>query len=193
MSGQLIIEHWRQLGVVYECSVSGKDDWLWMYASLHGNGRMVVTNDEMRDHWYDLLEERSFRRWKEFQIVQFAFERELAPTNWKIQLHMPKPFSHALQQADTGEWHLPAKESDDWLCIRASGDQGQPSGANPARWRGADSHWRGAAMLRLGEEGLKGHLPVARGMTQSVLRDLRGKWQRSGALPVATDGDMPSR
>jgi len=114
----LVIEHWRELGVVFECDISGKDDWLWMYASLHGNGRLVVTNDEMRDHWAPLLDERLFRRWKDTQILHFGFEREASPDNWTVTLHFPEPCTHATQTAPTGEWHIASADGDRWLCVQ---------------------------------------------------------------------------
>jgi hypothetical protein len=112
----LIIEHWRQLGVVYEAEVSGKDDWVWMYASLLGEGRLVVTNDEMRDHWLHLLEHRLFRRWKESQLVHFAFVRQTDPTQWQIELQPPQPWAHATQCAPNGVWHIASADDERWLC-----------------------------------------------------------------------------
>jgi hypothetical protein len=114
----LIIEHWRQLGVVFEAEVSGKDDWVWMYASLLGEGRMVVTNDEMRDHWLHLLEHRLFRRWKEGQLVHFEFVRNGDPTSWQIRLQPPPSWAHATQCSPNGVWHIASSDDDSWLCAQ---------------------------------------------------------------------------
>lgn len=127
----LIIEHWRQLGVVYEAELSGKDDWLWMYASLLGDGRLVVTNDEMRDHWLHLLEHRLFRRWKESQLIHFEFTRQGSPGMWAIKLQAPLPWAHATQRADNGVWHIASDEGSEWLCARPLGEH--PAEAEPRR------------------------------------------------------------
>ncbi|KAJ1628406.1 hypothetical protein T492DRAFT_157226 [Pavlovales sp. CCMP2436] len=88
-----------------------------MYASLLCEGRMVVTNDEMRDHWLHLLDIRLFRRWKESQHIRFAFERQSDPSAWQIKLHVPGSFAHATQSASNGNWHIASDEGNSWLCI----------------------------------------------------------------------------
>lgn len=121
----LIIEHWRQLDVVFEAELSGKDDWVWIYASLLGNGRLVVTNDEMRDHWLHLLEHRLFRRWKEAQIIRFQFARQGNVGRdgcWSINMREPRPWAHATQRAENGVWHLAAASGDGWLCAQPLGE-----------------------------------------------------------------------
>jgi len=133
----LIIEHWRQLGVVYEAEVSGKDDWLWMYASLLGEGRRVVTNDEMRDHWLHLLEWHLFRRWKESQIIHFDFKRFEDPDTWQIELTYPKPWTRATQTSADGTWHIACADDDSWVCARPLVDLPVEAGAE-TRWLAQD-------------------------------------------------------
>ncbi|KAJ1401664.1 hypothetical protein B484DRAFT_300011, partial [Ochromonadaceae sp. CCMP2298] len=48
------------------------DDWFWLYAAVSLRKR-VVTNDEMRDHHFQLLHPRWFNLWRERNRVQFTF------------------------------------------------------------------------------------------------------------------------
>ncbi len=42
-------------------------------AAFIGVGAMVITNDKMRDHHFQMLSHRSFLRWKERHCVHFSF------------------------------------------------------------------------------------------------------------------------
>jgi pentatricopeptide repeat protein len=65
---------WEKKGVLY-CTPPGmNDDWFWMHAALQaGPGTLVVTNDEMRDHHFQMLSPRSFLRWKDRHQIHFSF------------------------------------------------------------------------------------------------------------------------
>ncbi len=47
-------------------------------AAFIGAGVMVVTNDEMRDHHFQMLSQRKFLRWKERHCVRFNFGPQTA-------------------------------------------------------------------------------------------------------------------
>jgi mitochondrial ribonuclease P protein 3 len=65
------------------------DDWFWMHAALYcgpapqsgssdddadtNHATFVVTNDEMRDHHFQMLAQRSFVRWKDRHAIHFSF------------------------------------------------------------------------------------------------------------------------
>ena len=40
------------------------DDWFWIHAALYCPGALFVSNDEMRDHYLQMLAPRSFLQWK---------------------------------------------------------------------------------------------------------------------------------
>ena len=91
-----LINQWRADGLLYDCYAGLYDDWYWMYASVAETRAAepgpdadlsktqvprVVTNDAMRDHWSELLPERSFRRWRHSQIAAcgLTYPKRVAP------------------------------------------------------------------------------------------------------------------
>ncbi len=47
------------------------DDWYWLYASVaaRSNG-LLVSNDEMRDHIWNLLRPKHFLKWKDRHVAR---------------------------------------------------------------------------------------------------------------------------
>ncbi len=68
-----IVEEWERDGILYRTPHGSNDDWFWMHAALWcGEGTFVLTNDEMRDHHFQMLSHRPFTRWKErHQVIVF--------------------------------------------------------------------------------------------------------------------------
>jgi hypothetical protein len=54
------------------------DDWFWLHAALLKRS-LVVTNDEMRDHHFQMLAQRGFLRWKDRHQVRFRFGAWIEP------------------------------------------------------------------------------------------------------------------
>nr|XP_043612675.1 proteinaceous RNase P 2 [Erigeron canadensis] len=115
-SNRGILEEWIDRGVLYGTPVGSNDDWYWLYASVKLKC-MLVTNDEMRDHIFELLGRSFFPMWKERHQVHYAFPKG------KLKLQMPPSYSLVIQEAERGTWHAPiAGEYNDeslrtWLCI----------------------------------------------------------------------------
>ncbi|KAK7848519.1 proteinaceous RNase P 1, chloroplastic/mitochondrial [Quercus suber] len=110
-----LLEHWKNSGALYATPLGSNDDWYWLYAAVSGKC-LLVTNDEMRDHLFQLLGTSFFPRWKEKHQIRLSFaQRE--PT-----LHMPPPYSIVIQESEKGSWHVPTITGDDletprqWLC-----------------------------------------------------------------------------
>ncbi|XP_020089072.1 proteinaceous RNase P 1, chloroplastic/mitochondrial [Ananas comosus] len=119
-----LIESWRRAGALYATPPGSNDDWYWLYAAVSCRS-LVVTNDEMRDHLFQLLGTSFFPRWKEKHQVRLTFSRR-GPA-----FHMPPPYSRVIQESEGGSWHIPTLTGDDieaprqWICatrntIRAS-------------------------------------------------------------------------
>ena len=69
-----IVNSWDEAQILYRTPGGMNDDWFWMHAALScGRGTKVVTNDEMRDHHFQMLAPRSFARWKERHQIHFTF------------------------------------------------------------------------------------------------------------------------
>ncbi|KAL7532221.1 hypothetical protein ACHAXR_004495 [Thalassiosira sp. AJA248-18] len=92
---------------VYRTPSGMNDDWYWMHAALINGGKagkpsvLAITNDEMRDHHFQMLAQGSFLRWKERHQVHFDF----GPWNEnsrrrEVLLQYPNSYSRRIQQVD---------------------------------------------------------------------------------------------
>jgi len=89
---------------------------------------MAISNDKMRDHKMDLLEERAFRRWCCSHIVNYNFTEfvEDQREEREISFYAADVFSDEIQRNDCpGEgggvaWHFPVSEWDgnERFCLR---------------------------------------------------------------------------
>lgn len=117
-SQRKVVEEWMDKGVLYTTPTGSNDDWYWLYAAVKAK-ILLVTNDEMRDHIFELLGSSFFLKWKERHQVRYTFVKG----NLKVQ--MPPPYSSVIQESKRGSWHVPvAGNSSDcdeslrtWLCI----------------------------------------------------------------------------
>ncbi|KAK6248547.1 hypothetical protein QUC31_020112 [Theobroma cacao] len=112
-----LIEKWKNADALYATPTGSNDDWYWLYAAIKFKC-LIVTNDEMRDHTFQLLGNDFFPKWKERHQVHFSF------SNAGPVFYMPPPCSVVIQESEKGHWHIPiASELDydterTWLCIR---------------------------------------------------------------------------
>ncbi|XP_028805991.1 proteinaceous RNase P 1, chloroplastic/mitochondrial isoform X2 [Neltuma alba] len=114
-----LLEYWKKNGALYATPQGSNDDWYWLYAAVSCKS-LLVTNDEMRDHLFQLLGSSFFPRWKERHQVR------LLTSNSRPSLIMPPPYSTVIQESDNGSWHVPTVSDDDyetprqWLCATRS-------------------------------------------------------------------------
>jgi hypothetical protein len=138
-------QKWLQSGVLYRTPPGMNDDWFWLHAALYsGLGTLVLTNDEMRDHHFQMLAPRSFLRWKDRHQVRFQFGSWQRIGNEKcraVRLQYPEVYSRRIQRvldgfvvplAKRGDEHrfldgshtaqddAPTEET--YICIRPSTD-----------------------------------------------------------------------
>lgn len=88
------------------------DDWFWLHAALRcGKQCMVVTNDEMRDHHFQMLAYRSFLRWKERHQIRFSLGDWVtlmedncgAPYRCReVKTYYPDVYSRRIQRVEHG-------------------------------------------------------------------------------------------
>ncbi|BFI32458.1 proteinaceous RNase P [Marchantia polymorpha subsp. ruderalis] len=113
---QQLLNKWRSSNSLYTTPNGSNDDWYWMYAAVKDKC-LLVTNDEMRDHLFQLLGTDFFPKWKERHQVRFSC------TSRGPQFHLPPPYSIVIQESETGSWHVPKIGGDDleapceWLCV----------------------------------------------------------------------------
>jgi len=102
-----IAQSWKEgspLLSLYQAPYGSNDDWFWFHAAIWcGEGTMVVTNDEMRDHFFQMLTHGMFLRWKERHQIHFSFgdwtEKD-AKSNRKrrkVELVFPDAYSRRIQ------------------------------------------------------------------------------------------------
>ncbi|XP_027160375.1 proteinaceous RNase P 2-like isoform X2 [Coffea eugenioides] len=119
-SNRDLLQDWIDQGLLYGTPYGSNDDWYWLYAAVKLKC-LLVTNDEMRDHTFELLGNSFFLRWKERHQVKYTFVKG------NLKLLMPPTYSLVIQESEKGSWHVPvAGETIDeslrtWLCITRSG------------------------------------------------------------------------
>lgn len=105
---------------VYRTPVGMNDDWYWMHAALMNGGKkdappvLTISNDEMRDHHFQMLAHGSFLRWKERHQVRFDFG------HWNnrigrrdVLLEYPSSYSRRIQRLDGGAIAIPLPKKGD--------------------------------------------------------------------------------
>jgi hypothetical protein len=143
-----MLENWRKHRALYACEPGNNDDWYWLHAAVKCGGAApasgpdrgvwVVTNDEMRDHNFQMLSgfpERAFLRWRERHQVPFNLDDQYssearsrrhaaAPGSIEraapgLRLEPPLEYSQRIQSrvltADgggRGGWHVPVDDRD---------------------------------------------------------------------------------
>ncbi|BAT82638.1 hypothetical protein VIGAN_03268300 [Vigna angularis var. angularis] len=115
-----LIENWKKNGALYATPQGSNDDWYWLYAAVSCKC-LLLTDDEMRDHLFQLLGSSFFPRWKE------KHQQVRASTSTSGgSLIMPPCYSIVIQESANGSWHVPTITSDDpeiprkWLCAARS-------------------------------------------------------------------------
>ncbi|KAK8697738.1 hypothetical protein V6N13_113876 [Hibiscus sabdariffa] len=120
-SSRKLVEEWMDKGVLYTTPHGSNDDWYWLYAAVKLRC-LLVTNDEMRDHIFELLGSSFFLKWKERHQVRYTFLKGA------LKLLMPPTYSIVIQESGKGSWHVPIvcdseeETSRTWLCITRPGD-----------------------------------------------------------------------
>ncbi|PWA45015.1 Ribonuclease Zc3h12a-like protein [Artemisia annua] len=138
-----LLQGWIDNGILYGTPVGSNDDWYWLYASVKLKC-MLVTNDQMRDHIFELLGSSFFPMWKERHQVGASFRQShrmscsyFTPIlekhhNDTILVSLPccylrSKFKFLVMESVRGAWHVPiAGECNDeslrtWLCITRPG------------------------------------------------------------------------
>jgi proteinaceous RNase P len=98
-------------GCFYATPAGSNDDWYWMYAAVAAGPRgLLVSNDEMRDHMFQLLAPRYFARWKQRHQVRYHFA-----AGGDLALDYPPPYTTCAQRLEGGAWVFPGAGGA-WLC-----------------------------------------------------------------------------
>ncbi|KAF1322249.1 Polycystin cation channel, partial [Globisporangium splendens] len=105
-----MVAQWAERCIMFNCLPGNNDDWYWLYAAVRFGGRtLAVTNDEMRDHHFQMIHDRAFSRWKERHQTHYEVN---GSTRWQVK--EPTPFSIRPQRIGE-KWHFPCTDSSEWL------------------------------------------------------------------------------
>ncbi|WOL08338.1 proteinaceous RNase P 1, chloroplastic/mitochondrial-like isoform X1 [Canna indica] len=110
-----LLEKWKNADAIYETPTGSNDDWYWLYAAITCKC-LIVTNDEMRDHIFQVLGNDFFPRWKERHQAHFRYR------DGSFEFEMPPPCSIVIQENERGHWHIPISAEQEqerkrtWLC-----------------------------------------------------------------------------
>lgn len=109
---QALLAKWDGAGELFTTAHGSNDDWYWLYAAVHaGDKAFLVTNDECRDHVFQMLPSpKLFYRWKERHQVRFTI------TAGEVELDYPAVFTTCMQEADDSSWWMFPQEDESWLC-----------------------------------------------------------------------------
>jgi len=140
-----LVRGWRERGLLLVVPYRNNDDWFWLFTTVFKGGRtLLVTNDEMRDHHFQMLSQRTFLRWKERHQAYFSFGGHERGGGRSVKIEAPAVYSRCIQGPGTmrkegggkeggkeggGEfWHLPKEGSEEWLCVQVRKEGGEEGG-----------------------------------------------------------------
>jgi hypothetical protein len=99
---QPLKKKWTDSGVLFQTPPGMNDDWFWLHAALQaGPGTLVVTNDEMRDHHFQMVAPRSFLCWRERHQIHFEFGKWIQKER-EVVLKYPDRYSRRIQRVLDG-------------------------------------------------------------------------------------------
>ena len=114
-SAKGILHRWRENLELLVTPAGSNDDWYWLYAAVKaGTGAYLVTNDELRDHVFQMLPApKLFYKWKERHQVRFQIGAD-------VMLEYPTAFTTCVQHkpGESGWWMFPEAEGEYWVLAR---------------------------------------------------------------------------
>ncbi|KAK9810941.1 hypothetical protein WJX73_010279 [Symbiochloris irregularis] len=116
---QKLLQQLEEDHEIYLAPYGSNDDWYWIYAAVIAEKQgLLMSNDEMRDHIFQLLAPKYFHKWKQRHQVRYRLHDSLA------EFAYPAAYTICLQRLASGAWMLPsAAQPGLWLCASpARGD-----------------------------------------------------------------------
>jgi hypothetical protein len=94
--------------IAYKTPYNENDDIYWMFASFIFNYNFIITNDQLRDHHVNKLDEKLFKRWKSSTLITYDLEK----------LYFPDKYSVGIQKSNQG-YHIPFIKNEilEWYCL----------------------------------------------------------------------------
>lgn len=113
-----VIDKLRRNNQLFSTPVGSNDDWYWLYAAIMAReSSLVISNDECRDHIFELLTPEYFLKWKERHMVRFSFKKDYR-RGLTADIVLPAPYTPCIQELYKGTWMVPCVDGK-WLCAKA--------------------------------------------------------------------------
>lgn len=103
-------EKWRAMGALLPSPGFLNDDYCWLYAVLTRKDSSIISNDQMRDHHFSMLQPRFFVRWRQRHRITYKAMYHRATRTATLAVHLPRAYSVWVQSCGTAEqrhWHIP--------------------------------------------------------------------------------------
>lgn len=106
------LKKWERSGDLYLVHPGNNDDWYWMYGAITSElpNVKIVSNDLMRDHYFQILSPKYFQIWRERHEIKYVFRGERVDRF--PYFYFPEVYSKRSQYNDDKEnkiktWHFP--------------------------------------------------------------------------------------
>eukprot|EP00210_Caulerpa_lentillifera_P000006 g6.t1 len=113
--GKNLLTRLTQNKQLFKTPIGSNDDWYWLYAALKAKDKgLLISNDECRDHIFQLLTPKYFLKWKERHLVRYEFYYG------DPSIKMPSNYTPCAQQLNNGTWMLPYQDNEKeyWFCAK---------------------------------------------------------------------------
>ncbi|KAJ0989250.1 hypothetical protein J5N97_007606 [Dioscorea zingiberensis] len=170
-----LLEKWKNADCIYATPTGSNDDWYWLYAAIKCKS-LIITNDEMRDHIFQILGNDFFPKWKERHQVHFSYR------DGRFEFRMPPPCSIVIQESEQGHWHIPVSSDHRmkdvyWLCVtRANSCTATPKSSTSQKVktvRHFGSQGNNGTGLSSDEKNEQCH-PSAKGQLKKIIKKNKG-------------------
>ncbi|KAH9601699.1 Protein-only RNase P [Trypanosoma melophagium] len=106
---------WKNDSSLIACPGFINDDYCWLYAAIRKPNCLFVSNDQMRDHHFVLLSQRSFLRWRQRHRVTYRALYQRVTGSVTLLVVPPRPFAVWVQRGriPSSHWHIPILSSVD--------------------------------------------------------------------------------
>ncbi|KAG5467088.1 hypothetical protein LSCM1_01269 [Leishmania martiniquensis] len=101
---------WRALDALLPSPAFLNDDYCWLYAVLTRQDSCIISNDQMRDHYFTVLQPRFFLRWRQRHRITYKALYNKMSKAVTLRIHLPRAYSvwvQACGAASQRHWHVP--------------------------------------------------------------------------------------
>ena len=116
--------------IIYYTPYNEYDDYYWLLASFMIKNSLTITNDKLKDHHVNKLDETLFNRWKNSHLTSYSRNassdnlldtKSISNSNYNFKLHKPLTYTKGTQKVlgdDKNIYHFPVQNNEElkWFC-----------------------------------------------------------------------------